>query len=284
MLLHKEKIVKELVHGHDCAFQLRLLLQKSVSDQNFCFRSSSSSSSFDDLTVKILSSFTEALSSLRSTGSDGNSGEDCSQNLAISSQVIDSGYCDDRRSADSGESVKRLCTASTTSGVIKRRGSYKRKKNSISLTKMSPTIEDGHAWRKYGQKDILYAKYPRSYFRCTHKYDQGCKATKQVQRKEDEPNLYLINYIGNHTCSDILKIPEIISPAYWEYSKNIPSSTPTIKEETSDQNDVIWKDFMTLDDDHTASASDPISLDNLVQSIGFGTNFEYLDESEFNYI
>ncbi|TVU01606.1 hypothetical protein EJB05_52932, partial [Eragrostis curvula] len=27
-------------------------------------------------------------------------------------------------------------------------------------------VEDGHSWRKYGQKPILGAKYPRSYYRC----------------------------------------------------------------------------------------------------------------------
>lgn len=35
------------------------------------------------------------------------------------------------------------------------------RKTSQSRTVISPTTEDGHAWRKYGQKDILHAKYPR---------------------------------------------------------------------------------------------------------------------------
>ncbi|KQK04775.1 hypothetical protein BRADI_2g15872v3 [Brachypodium distachyon] len=43
-------------------------------------------------------------------------------------------------------------------------------------------LDDGLSWRKYGQKDILGAKYPRAYLRCTHRHSQGCQATKQVQR------------------------------------------------------------------------------------------------------
>ncbi|XP_020693295.1 WRKY DNA-binding transcription factor 70 [Dendrobium catenatum] len=64
----------------------------------------------------------------------------------------------------------------------------------------SATIEDGHTWRKYGQKEIFSAKHPRSYFRCTYKYDQGCKATRQVQKSEEDPFLYVITYFGEHTC------------------------------------------------------------------------------------
>jgi hypothetical protein len=51
----------------------------------------------------------------------------------------------------------------------------------------SNLIDDGHAWRKYGQKDILNAKYPRNYYRCTHRQDQGCWATKQVQKTDEDP-------------------------------------------------------------------------------------------------
>ena len=35
------------------------------------------------------------------------------------------------------------------------------RKNSETWTAVSSTIEDGHAWRKYGQKEILNAKFPR---------------------------------------------------------------------------------------------------------------------------
>ncbi|WCJ20098.1 WRKY DNA-binding transcription factor 70 [Euphorbia peplus] len=285
MILQNESILKQLLQGQDCAFQLQILLRKSVEDQNYSFLSSSSC---DDLMLKILTSFTDPLSYLTATTTPA-SDEVCSKNNLLTSQVIDT----DQRSEDSGESRKRPSGSATS--AYHSRGSYKRKKTSNSLTKVSPIVEDSHAWRKYGQKDILNAKYPRSYFRCTHKYDQGCRATKQVQKKEDDPNLYLITYIRSHTCSDSLKIPQnnnnndIIC---WEYSNCSSSSAPTlIKEETtiSDQaqsnDNVLWnyKDIMTFGDQ--TAAIDAISFDDSVRSIDFGTHgFQYLDESEFNYI
>ncbi|KAJ6804918.1 putative WRKY transcription factor 70 [Iris pallida] len=61
-------------------------------------------------------------------------------------------------------------------------------------------LEDGYSWRKYGQKNILNSKFPRCYFRCTNKFDQNCPAMRQVQRSEEDSSLYVITYIGEHTC------------------------------------------------------------------------------------
>ncbi|GAA0174795.1 DNA-binding transcription factor [Lithospermum erythrorhizon] len=63
------------------------------------------------------------------------------------------------------------------------------------------SLDDGHNWRKYGQKDILGAKYPRGYYRCTRRSSQGCLATKQVQRIGDNPTIFEITYRGRHTCT-----------------------------------------------------------------------------------
>lgn len=60
--------------------------------------------------------------------------------------------------------------------------------------------DDGFSWRKYGQKDILGAKYPRSYYRCTYRNTQTCWATKQVQRSDEDPAVFEITYKGRHTC------------------------------------------------------------------------------------
>ncbi|CAO2188007.1 unnamed protein product [Urochloa humidicola] len=60
--------------------------------------------------------------------------------------------------------------------------------------------DDGHSWRKYGQKDILGAKHPRAYYRCTHRNSQNCPATKQVQRTDHDANLFDVVYHGDHTC------------------------------------------------------------------------------------
>ncbi|XP_031115928.1 probable WRKY transcription factor 30 [Ipomoea triloba] len=62
-------------------------------------------------------------------------------------------------------------------------------------------LDDGYSWRKYGQKDILGARYPRGYYRCTHRHAQGCLATKQVQRSDEDPTIFDITYRGRHTCN-----------------------------------------------------------------------------------
>lgn len=46
----------------------------------------------------------------------------------------------------------------------------------------------------------------RNYYRCTHKADQGCLATKQVQQiNEDDPPKYRTIYFGRHTCQNPVK-------------------------------------------------------------------------------
>ncbi|KAJ8647794.1 hypothetical protein MRB53_000817 [Persea americana] len=60
--------------------------------------------------------------------------------------------------------------------------------------------DDGYTWRKYGQKEILKSKFPRSYYRCTHKSFYGCDAKKQVQRLDDDPYTFEVMYRGHHTC------------------------------------------------------------------------------------
>ncbi|CAH9089686.1 unnamed protein product [Cuscuta epithymum] len=63
--------------------------------------------------------------------------------------------------------------------------------------------EDGYSWRKYGQKDILGAKYPRSYYRCTYRQMHNCWAIKQVQRSDGDSSLFEITYKGAHTCRQV---------------------------------------------------------------------------------
>ncbi|XP_051210463.1 transcription factor WRKY19-like [Lolium perenne] len=73
-------------------------------------------------------------------------------------------------------------------------------------------LDDGLSWRKYGQKDILGAPYPRAYFRCTHRHTRGCQATKQVQRAAGDPLLFDVVYHGDHTCSKADVPSRLISP------------------------------------------------------------------------
>ncbi|KAK8485404.1 hypothetical protein V6N11_037101 [Hibiscus sabdariffa] len=162
-----KKAIEELVQGREWTNQLRDLLTKSVGDE----------------------------SGLELVGS-----EDLKPMNNMS-------CCDGRKSEDSGESIKSSPSASASALTLKdRRGSYKRRKCVASRTNISSAlIDDGYAWRKYGQKKILNANHPRSYYRCTHKNEQGCDATKQVQKIQDDPPKYETMYSGHHTCKNTLK-------------------------------------------------------------------------------
>ncbi|CAL4900038.1 unnamed protein product [Urochloa decumbens] len=93
-------------------------------------------------------------------------------------------------------------------GGDKRTACRRRAHNSSTVTVTIKDIEDGHAWRKYGQKEIQNSKHPKAYFRCTHKYDQQCAAQRQVQRCDDDPEAFRVTYIGAHTCRD----PAAVAP------------------------------------------------------------------------
>ncbi|KAI3735380.1 hypothetical protein L6452_14876 [Arctium lappa] len=67
--------------------------------------------------------------------------------------------------------------------------------------KVEEGLDDGYSWSKYGQKDILGAKHPRGYYRCTYHQSEGCLATKQIQRTDNDPNVFNIAYRGSHTCN-----------------------------------------------------------------------------------
>ncbi|KAK7335280.1 hypothetical protein VNO80_27057 [Phaseolus coccineus] len=105
-------------------------------------------------------------------------------------------------------------------GVCK--GSINAKRRRVCRKRNAPTweknsshlMEDGYIWRKYGQKMTMNAKYLRSYYRCTHKYDQGCPATKQVQRIQEDPPLYRTTYYGHHNCKISLGQEIILEPAF----------------------------------------------------------------------
>ncbi|CAH1446067.1 unnamed protein product [Lactuca virosa] len=93
----------------------------------------------------------------------------------------------------------------------RKKGCHKRRKNSWTSSQVtSALVDDGHAWRKYGQKHINNTNHQRSYYRCTYKFDQGCLAAKQVQKIQDKPPKYKTTYMRNHTCQNLQRAPEII--------------------------------------------------------------------------
>ncbi|KAL5791523.1 hypothetical protein ACOSP7_000117 [Xanthoceras sorbifolium] len=57
-------------------------------------------------------------------------------------------------------------------------------------------LDDGYRWRKYGQKTVKNSKFPRSYYKCTHK---GCNVKKQIQRSSKTEEIVVTTYEGMHT-------------------------------------------------------------------------------------
>ncbi|KAE8809487.1 WRKY transcription factor 55 [Hordeum vulgare] len=108
----------------------------------------------------------------------------------------------------SGGPMRRLPSSRSPPPVQPRQGRRRRESGQKELvlvtaqgtgnTELPP--DDGYTWRKYGQKDILGSRYPRSYYRCTHKNYYGCDAKKKVQRLDKDPFMYEVTYYGDHSC------------------------------------------------------------------------------------
>ncbi|XP_020584387.1 probable WRKY transcription factor 70 [Phalaenopsis equestris] len=173
----KDSAMKELAQGRDSLVKLASLLQIGSSENN---RPENATATAGILIEEAISAIYRAMSAVESAG------EKMEVNLAVDSSSA--------TSKDVGG--KRKTQTSRKAGYRRRSSPY------LWRRITSNKIDDGHTWRKYGQKDIFSAKYPRSYFRCTHKFDQGCKASKQVQRSEDDDSLFVITYFGDHTCVD----------------------------------------------------------------------------------
>uniref|UniRef100_A0A0E0JLX9 WRKY domain-containing protein n=1 Tax=Oryza punctata TaxID=4537 RepID=A0A0E0JLX9_ORYPU len=105
-------------------------------------------------------------------------------------------------SAGSDHGADSRCRANAA-GPCKKRKTLPKWSKQVRVSSVQDVgpLDDGFSWRKYGQKDILGAKYPRAYFRCTHRHTQGCHASKQVQRADGDPLLFDVVYHGDHTCA-----------------------------------------------------------------------------------
>ncbi|RLN33885.1 hypothetical protein C2845_PM03G27890 [Panicum miliaceum] len=95
--------------------------------------------------------------------------------------------------------------AATAAGGGRRRSAPRRsgqrvRTDACRMIVLQSGVQDSYTWRKYGQKDILGARFPRSYFRCGRK--PGCPARKHVQQSDADPSKLEIAYFAAHTCDD----------------------------------------------------------------------------------
>nr|AVO00690.1 WRKY transcription factor 29-like [Cymbidium sinense] len=216
----KDAAMKELAQGRDFVSKLSALLQIGSPE------SGRSEKTTAELLIKeIMGTMNKAMAALESGGT-----------MEVN-RVADPSSCVDSSKEGAGGKSKVQST---------RKAGYRRRGCPYSWTRLtSKTIDDGHTWRKYGQKEIFSAKYPRSYFRCTHKFDQGCKASKQVQRSEDDPSSFVITYFGEHTCVDARKatIPPSREPCIISFESSngdnvkqeTPSSFPSLNQEGEEE-------------------------------------------------
>ncbi|XP_022140884.1 probable WRKY transcription factor 53 isoform X2 [Momordica charantia] len=225
----QKNLKNELLRGKELAKQLQLYLNVQPSSS----MPASPSEDGELLVQKILSSYEKALSFFSSTG------------IQISESP--SSPNGSPRSEDSDREFKDQ----------DQRINASRKRNSLPTWtqkfQVSPgmapegSLDDGFCWRKYGQKDILGAKHPRGYYRCTHKNLQGCLATKQVQRSDDDPTVFEITYRGNHTCSQVTNL----SP---------PSAAPEFQQPNSSNIDpnLVQKQSHSVPDQNQQSSPDAL--------------------------
>ncbi|CAN6350671.1 unnamed protein product [Urochloa humidicola] len=65
---------------------------------------------------------------------------------------------------------------------------------------------DRFHWRKYGEKTILNAQYPRLYYKCGYSDDHKCPAKKYVQQQSNSgPPLFMVTLINEHTCETLFR-------------------------------------------------------------------------------
>ncbi|KAI4315517.1 hypothetical protein L6164_028315 [Bauhinia variegata] len=175
--LEQNTLVSELIQGMEVARKLKADLRMTPS-------------SFDNrdlLVQRILSSYEKALQILTWNASNSKSQPVGATTGAPESPISVNGS--PLRDELKPDSKKRKSTGKWMDHV-----------RVSSETGLEGPHDDGYSWRKYGQKDILGAKYPRCYYRCTYRNSQNCWATKQVQRSDEDATMFDIIYRGKHTC------------------------------------------------------------------------------------
>lgn len=116
---------------------------------------------------------------------------------------------------------------------------------------------------------------------------------------EEDPQMFRTIYIGDHTCRDILKVPQIITEPdshmlqhKQEHKEEAPLSDLT--DNLSSLDPIMWKDLVSFESSDEPAAADSITMcaegscqsydmDLVVKAIDFDSDLQF-DESDFNYL
>ncbi|KAA8516155.1 hypothetical protein F0562_019334 [Nyssa sinensis] len=215
------RLINELTQGRDLANQLKRLDPKAARDD--C----------ESLLEKILSCYEKSLSML-------NWGASVGERRPAMGGVMESPHSF-AGSNPRNELSDPDCKDQFHRDVFKKRKTLPRWTEQVRVcsgtgAEVGP-LDDGYSWRKYGQKDILGANFPRAYYRCTHRNVQGCLATKQVQRSDEDASIFQITYRGRHTCIQ----SSHLTPALASSEREKPKQS----EEKQEQSQEIHLNFTT---------------------------------------
>ncbi|XP_021748208.1 probable WRKY transcription factor 41 [Chenopodium quinoa] len=283
-------LINELLQGMEFAKQLRSQILNPTNN------SSSSSSSNDDynsdqvalnnsLLEKMLSSFDKTITIAKKL------------NIQIPQDPSTNNL--NHRYAHFSESSHSLAISSPKSETSHNDFSPSKKRKSM-MPKWTKTVqignegvkglegalEDGYSWRKYGQKEILRAKFPRGYYRCTHRHTKGCAATKQVQRSDEDPSIYQIMYRGEHTCAKGAQLVQAQSKA--QFQPMIPAQLINLKTEpqplpSPNQNE-IYVGLSPEGDLKVEPEQEPVNYAQIFRSFSFTSTHLQTDDPNENYM
>ncbi|KAL2331323.1 hypothetical protein Fmac_018904 [Flemingia macrophylla] len=256
----RKAMKEELVEGRDAANQLlEILVCKSnthhegVEGLVLPFA--------EDLIRKVLRSFTNTLLLLNTH----NDGSDEEVMYTTIKNVSSSVKCTNPE--DKNESCKGFFNAKRRRGCHKRNAPTWEKDSSILM-------EDGYVWRKYGQKMTMNAKYLRSYYRCTHKYNEGCPAIKHVQRIQEDPPLYRTTYYGHHNCKTSLSSEIMLESAFSSDSSMFLSFSDTFPIKDHSFSSMKEEPMEVIPEDYGVHNQLP-SSDNYLLLCDYGHDYNY---------
>ncbi|WCJ26483.1 WRKY DNA-binding protein 30 [Euphorbia peplus] len=257
-------VIRELIQGMEMAKQLRLHLNSG---------GSSSMEARESLIQKILCSYEKALLILNW----GQQQQNAAAVAVLPLVAAASGSVPESPISVNGSPGSDDFDVGHVVDVSKKRKTMPRWTDHVRISSdngLEGAHDDGYNWRKYGQKDILGAKYPRSYYRCTYRNTQNCWATKQVQRSDEDPNVFDITYRGSHTCSHGQQsVAPPASPEKQEQKQNMINSYPQQQSEETLFNFQKTLRVNTEDLDNKETATFPFSFPHTYGSMKSTTSY-----------